>query len=280
VKKFIKWLGIVVAGIVGLALIGLVYIYIASEIEFNRRYEMATTAAPALPDDPAEIEEGHRLATLAGCNGCHLKDLSGQAVLDIPRVVRFVAPNLTVTKYSDAQLFTLLRAGIKPDGRSVFFMPSESFRHLDDRDLARIIAWMRSMPRVEGITDKTEMRIVGRFVLATGKFKSAAAIDEQFPLGAPPDTASAAGRGRYYAMSFCSECHAQDLNGRIDAKSPPLAVAKAYSVEDFSKLLHEGIALGGRELDLMSRTSRGRFAVFTSAEISDLHTYLQSRPVD
>jgi cytochrome c553 len=278
VKKFFKWLGIVAAGLVGFALLGLAYIYIASEIEFNRRYAVTTSTPPALPGDAAEIEEGHRLATLAGCNGCHLKDLSGQAVLDIPRVVRFVAPNLTMTKYTDAELFTLLRAGVKPDGRSVFFMPSESFRHLNDRDLARIIAWMRSMPRVAGITEKTEIRIVGRFVLATGKFKSAAGIAEQFPAGEPADLGSAAGRGRYYAMSFCSECHAQDLNGRVDAKSPPLAVARAYTVEDLSKLLHEGVALGGRELELMSRTSRGRFAVFTSAEISDLHAFLQSRP--
>jgi len=36
--------------------------------------------------------------------------LSGQTVLDIPRVVSFVTPNLTTTKYTDAELFILLRA--------------------------------------------------------------------------------------------------------------------------------------------------------------------------
>ena len=52
-----------------------------------------------------------------------------------PNLVRLVAPNISTVlpNYSDAQLATVLRKGVKPDGKSVLFMPSEMFRHLRGR---------------------------------------------------------------------------------------------------------------------------------------------------
>ena len=91
------------------------------------------------------------------------------------------------------------------------------------------------------------------------------------------DTSDATSRGRYYTMSFCSECHGQHLEGNEAAKAPPLVIAKGYSADDFSRLLHDGVAMGGRELELMSPTSRSRFAVLTSAETTDIYAFLQSR---
>ena len=70
----------------------------------------------------------------------------------------------------------------------------------------------------------------------------------------------AAAHGHYLVMSACSECHGQDLNGNPDAKAPPLAIAKGYSAEQFSRLMHEGVAArAAQELELMSPTARARF---------------------
>ena len=40
-KKFLKWTGFVVAGIALVALLVASWVYLASEREFNRRYEVA-----------------------------------------------------------------------------------------------------------------------------------------------------------------------------------------------------------------------------------------------
>jgi len=280
VKKFLKWTGFVVASLVGLVLVGVVLLYVLSERVLNRHFEVAASAAIILPTDPADIAEGRRLAHLTGCTHCHGENLAGDVPLEIPNVVRFVAPNLTelLPRYSDAQLVTLLRKGVRPDGTGVLFMPSEMIRHLNDQDLARVIAFARSLPPTPGIAGKTEVRMVGRYILASGQFQPAAQMIElAAPDAVPPGLSATAARGRYLAMSACSECHGQDLNGNPGANGPPLAVAQAYSAEDFSRLMHEGVALGGRELELMSRTARARFSVLTPEETQAIHAFLHSR---
>lgn len=277
-KKILKWTGIVAAGLVGLALIGVAYLYVASERELNRHYEVAAPAI-AVPTDPAEIAEGRRLAQLTGCTHCHTETLGGTVVMDIDKVVRFVAPNLTAVlpNYNDGELMNAMRKGVKQDGTSVLFMPSEMLAHLNDQDVARIIAWIRTVPATAGETRTNEVRPVGRYIIATGKYvPPARAIANAAPGHAPANLGPAAARGRYLVMSTCTECHGQDLHGIPFAKSPPLIVAKGYPLEDFSKLLHEGIALGGRELGLMSKAARTRFVALTPEETRQIHEFLQT----
>ena len=279
-KKFLKWTGFVVAGIVAVALMGLAWLYFASEGVLNREYTVADTTPLVIPTDAAEVAEGRRIAWLAGCQHCHGEKLNGGVVEDIPNVVRMVAPNISVMlpKYTDAQIATVLRKGVKPDGHTVLFMPSEMFRHLSDADLARVIAYLRSVPATpEGVREKTEVRILGRLILAKGDYKPAALAMETLPAGVRSFTAGdAASHGRYLTMNFCSECHGQDLKGFAPLKTPPLAVAKAYSLEQFSRFMHDGVALGDRQLRLMSDTSRVRFANFTADEVAAVHSFLRS----
>jgi len=280
VKKFLKWTGFVVAGVVVIALLGLGWIYFASEHALARRYAVTAPAALVLPTDPADIAEGQRLTHVTGCTHCHAENLTGAVALDIPNVARFVAPNLTerLPTYSDAQLITLLRNGVRPDGTGVVFMPSDMIRHLDDRDLGRVIAYLRTLSPAPGITGKTEVRIVGRFILASGKYEPAAAVIEKAgPDPAPANLTGTATRGRYLVMSACTECHGQDLNGNPAAKAPPLTIAKGYSADEFSKLMHEGVALGGTQRELMSPTARRRFTVFTPEETAAIYEFLNSR---
>ena len=279
-KKIFKWTGFVAAGVVVIALLGLAWIYFASERALGHRYEVAESAALVLPTDPAQIAEGKRLAHVTGCTHCHTEKFTGAVALDIPNVARFVAPNLTqlLPKYSDAQLVTLLRKGVRPDGSGVVFMPSDMIRHLDNQDLARVIAYLRTLSPADGIQDKTEVRIVGRFILASGNYEPAAAtIEKAAPDTAPANLTGAALRGRYLVMSACTECHGQDLNGNPAAKAPPLSIAKSYSADEFSKLMHEGVALGGTQRELMSPTARARFAVFTPEETAAIYEFLSSR---
>ncbi len=277
-KKFLKWTGIVVAGFAGLLLCALTLVYVFSERELKHPYEV--TAAPALviPDDAVALEEGRRLASLTGCTHCHAQDLTGAVPMDIPNVVRFVAPNLTelLPKYSDAQLVTLLRHGVRPDGTGILFMPAEMTRHLDDADVARLIAYLRTVPPKPGVTLETEVRLGGRYILATGKYVPPARAILSAQPETPATLGAGAAHGRYLVMSLCTECHGQDLMGNPFAKSPPLIIAKGYPLEEFSKLLHEGIALGGRQTQLMASASRARFVRLTPEETADIHAFLQT----
>jgi mono/diheme cytochrome c family protein len=280
VKKVLKWMGFVVAGLVGLGLVGFSYIYFASERELGRQFTLADNAALVVPTDAIEIAEGRRIAQLAGCMHCHGDNLAGTVVDDIPNLVRLVAPNISTSlpNYSDAQLATVLRKGVKPDGHSVLFMPSEMFRHLSDEDLARVIAYLRSKPAVpSGITEKTQLRPIGRLIIATGDFKPAARAIESLPAAVGTfDANDSVSRGRYLTMNYCSECHGQDLQGVAPINAPALVSAKGYSLEQLARLLQEGVGLGDRQFKLMTPTAKARFTQLMPDEIAAVHAYLQT----
>ena len=278
-KKFFRWLGFVVLGLIALAVIAIAYIHFSFEREVARQYRVSETLSISLPTDPAEIAEGKRLAELTGCTHCHAENLGGAVPLEIPGVARFVAPNLTtiLPAYRDEELVSLLRRGVKRDGTSAWFMPSQMFRHLHDEDLTRIVAWVRTVPASEGITERTKIHLMGRFIVATGDFKSAARLIEEQEAGGPRIDTS---RGAYLVMNLCSECHGPDLKGEPMAKSPSLAVAKGYSAEAFAQLMNSGVGLGGRTFELMTPTAKVRFAHLSTDEIDAIYAFLQSRPGD
>jgi cytochrome c553 len=261
-------------------LAGVACAYVSSESKMQRRFSVDVPPPLMLPTDAVELAEGKRLAHLTGCTHCHAENLGGAIPLDIPNVVKFVAPSLTalLPGYSDAQLISLLRQGVKADGTSVYFMPSEMFRHLNDADLARLIAWVRSVPPTPGISGNTEVRFIGRVIIATNQFKSAAEeIQARATVAAPTGLSESATRGRYLVMSLRTECHGQDLEGNPGAQAPPLAIAKSYSAGQFSTLMHEGVPLSGQSLELMSPTARARFAVLTPEETAAVYEFLRSR---
>jgi cytochrome c553 len=278
VKKFLKWTGFVVAGLVGVLLLGIVWMYVASERAIARTFTAVDNAALVVPTDAESIAEGERIARLAGCQHCHGDALAGQLVDDIPNLVRLVAANASVAlpEYSDQQIATLLRKGVKADGTSLLFMPSEMFRHLSDADLARIIAWLRTVPATPaGVQEETDVRLLARMLLAKGDLQVSAAAIQQMPPGIGGfDASDPVSHGKYLAMNFCTECHGQNLEGFDILGAPPLAVVKGYTLEQFAHLMKHGVPIGGRELRIMGPTSRARFARFTEEEVSALHAFL------
>ena len=158
-KKILKWTGFVVVRARGRRRRSGLHTYsfrrVGAGSPLRRRSAGATLA---IPTDAAEIAEGERLAHLAGCMHCHGDNLAGALVHRHPERRAFVAPNVT---HSAAATTTTrssrrcMRKGVKPDGRGVIFMPSEMFRHLRDQDLARIIAFVRSVPQANGTMEKT-----------------------------------------------------------------------------------------------------------------------------
>lgn len=202
-------------------------------------------------------------------------------MFDQPLIARIVAPNLTVAarKFSDRELAGVIRNGVRPDGRSVLVMPSETFSALTDEDLGRIIAFLKSLPEAAGPDPSISPGPIGRVGLVVGKFKMAAQlIAEAVP---PPEAANEeAKQGRYLARTICAECHGTALRGASnpDFTSPDLRVVAAYSPEAFTQLLRTGVAIGGRDVGVMSAQARNNLSHLTDSEIAALYSYLHSMP--
>lgn len=265
-----------------LALLAAATVYAMSARILGRTYDVPPSAV-AIPTDSASVAEGVRLARLRGCFGCHMENLGGGLFVDDPMLARLAAPNLTraVRRYALPDLVRILRHGVYPDGRSVVAMPSEMFNRLADSDLGKIIAAIQAAPETTGQDREFRPGPLGRLAFALGEFKPAAAmIDHSTPPAAHPPADELA-FGRYLALTICSECHGLDLKGQPgdDKGLPPdLRIAAGYAPDQFVKLMRTGIALGEREIGLMTEVARGRFAHFTDAEIGALHAYLKTLP--
>ncbi len=62
-----------------------------------------------------------------------------------------------------------------------------------------------------------------------------------------------------------------------EAIAPDLVVVAGYDEAAFASFLRTGIALGGRELPMMSGVARGRFAHLRDDEVRDLYAFLSER---
>ena len=281
-KRFLRWLRIGLLSIVLASVLVGAIVYLLSERLLRRTYtEPAVNIA--VPSDSGSVQEGYRLAMVRGCSGgCHGMGIAGGVFIDEPLLARLVAPNLTaaVRRYSNADLVRIIRRGVRPDGSSVIGMPSEMFSMLTDKDLGKILAYLRSVPPVGGSRPERRLGPIARVAFVAGKFRPAAEAVRKAALlvGSYPEEGDSTAPGGYLAGTSCTECHGLDLRG--GDRAPDLVIAAGYSFEAFRKLMRQGMALGNRELPLMSEVSRGRFRHFTDQDLRGLYTYLIARAAE
>lgn len=271
-----KWLKRIFLFVLLLPITALAVVYGGSEWILRGKY----TAVPrsiTLSADPAVIAEGERLAQVLGCfHGCHGVDMEGDAFFDEDWIGRFVAPNLTyaMQHYSLVELEAIIRQGVLPDGSSVMGMPSDSFSILSDQDLVAVLSFISTYPRHDNDPGASQFGPLARVAILLGEFSPAAQnIGTPRPAGFGSDSDHL---GNYLATVTCTECHGLDLSGQ-QGFTPSLDMARAYSLDDFRKLLTTGVGLGNRDLGLMSFVAENRFKYLTDPEIEALHAYLQSR---
>jgi mono/diheme cytochrome c family protein len=274
VKRVLKWIGITLGALVILAGVA---IYGVSEYRMRQTFDIA--AAPiTVPTDSSAIAAGRHILETRGCAGCHGPGLSGRVFFDEPWLARLIAPNVpkAIRAYSDPELARLLRHGVRPNGRGVAVMPSSMFYHLDDEDLSALIAYLRTLPETEGKQlPPNSMRLLARIGLTVGQYKveprEIAHDAPRAPKGPEP-----AALGRYIAMSSCTECHGQRLQGEARG-APALMIVGGYTPSQFARLMREGVPKDGKERKTMSPVARGRFSHFTEEEVNALYAYLAGR---
>jgi mono/diheme cytochrome c family protein len=271
-RWIIRTLLVLLAGLAGL---------LAVAYGVSARRLAADFDAPATPLAHAgDAARGERWSRILGCRGCHGAAFGGNLWEDIPLVGRLVASNLTLhrERYDDAQLARAVREGIGADGRRLLVMPADAFQHLDDALLADVIADVRAAPVAAGEDRRTAIGPGAWLALAiapdqVGLFPFERATQRLGDRRHDDEVAL----GRFIAMVACAECHGLDLRGWAPEGIPDLGIARAYSLADFRRLLSEGVALGGREVGLMSQVGRSRFAHLTDDEVAALKAFLDSR---
>lgn len=217
--------------------------------------------------DAAVLARGEHLAkSVGGCvvSDCHGADLGGGKTLAFGPLGTVTGPNISSAglgaAYSDGELFRLIRNGLKKDGRSVRFMPSQEIGWLPDSDIVALISYLRTQPPSTKPNGPTALGIIGKVVdrLDLVVLDVARRIDHEHPEIAPPPTPSAA-YGRFIAKG-CTGCHGDNLSGGpIPAAPPELPVPlnltpdatglQGWTYEDFDRLLSAGLRKNGKKLD-------------------------------
>lgn len=230
--------------------------------------------------DPAAIvKHGKRLNTVLSCNGCHGPTLQGRNVTaDDPPMGEMNAPNLTLlmASYSDAELDRAIRGGIAKDGRKLWFMPSETYSHLGDSDLAALVAYLRTVkPAGQPLPP---IRKGPRYLaeIEQGIYTDAPGMVKRYAASQPVDLGPTHALGRYLAKTTCTECHNGALQGFANF-SPNLDIAGSYSAAELTHLLTTGEGKVKKDLGLMSMTARASYSRLTEGERNALVAYLKAR---
>lgn len=218
-RRALKWIGIVVGGLIVVALIAGVALYVGSEARFNKEYVVATVPMTFHNDDKI-IAEGARLAVIRGCTDCHGADLGGKAVIDEPALGTIYATNLTSgetgigKEYTDDDLVRAIRHGVRRDGTGLVVMPSQEYYVLSDSDVNALVAFIRNVPQVDREPPEESLTMLARALFMAGILPPLAAevIDHEGPRPEAPEAVPNTEFGAYLATS-CTGCHGLDFAG-------------------------------------------------------------------
>ncbi|MFW5942540.1 MAG: c-type cytochrome [Chloroflexota bacterium] len=255
-RKALKWIGIILGGLIILIVIAGAGLAIAGASRLNRTQDIQVEPV-AIPTDEASIARGEHLVAVA-CASCHGSDLSGQPMMDDPAIGTVYASNITGLgkTHSDADLVRAIRHGIGTDGRQLMIMPAEAFIYFSEEDLGSIIAYLNTIPRTGEDSAEPALAVPGRILMGAGVFGNifpAEYIDHHTPFPEMPETGANEAYGQYLSR-LCEGCHGPDLAGSQppDPESPPapnLAVVGGWSDEQFINTMRNGVTPSGREID-------------------------------
>lgn len=293
-KNFLKWLGVILAVLVGLLAVALGVVYVHTEERVNQVYNVQP-AAVAIPTGAEAITEGKRLFSSRGCVDCHHANGAGGKFIDDPLLGYINAANLTPGEggiggsYSDIDWVRAIRHGVGLDGKPLWIMPSHEYNGLDDRDLGAIIAYVKNLPPVNQEIKASSLGPLGRILILSGQIAvlPAERINHTAPRPAAVEPGVTKEYGAYLAQT-CTGCHGAGLSGGavpgVPAEPPypanltpePTTGLGQWTEADFFRAIRTGQRPDGSTI---SQTMPWvNFSQMSDVELSALWLYLQSVP--
>lgn len=293
-KRLLKWLLVIVGGLVGILVLVALVGYVISERRIDKTYNIAVEPI-AIPTDAADIEEGRRLTVIRGCTDCHSSDFGGKVLIDDPMLGAFYTANLTAGEGSATRDFAVedwvraIRHGVDPDGQGLMIMPSNEFAVLSDEQLGQIIAYLTTVPPVDRVWPEPVVRPLARALLLAGQLPVLLPAESIDHAAAAPSRVEPTASAEYgaYLITTCIGCHQPDLaGGPIPGAAPgdppsanltPAGHLANWTYEGFANTLRTGITPEGKLLD-PSQMPWPLTLEMTDTELEAIWLYLSSLP--
>jgi cytochrome c553 len=292
-KKFFKWTGIVLGSIILLLLIGYTFIYFSVQSRFEKKYEV-TVQPLTIPTDSASIALGQHIAAIKGCTDCHGKDFGGNVVVDDPGLGLVAAPNITQGKggitsrrgtFTDEDYVRAIRHGIGKDGKTLKLMPSYEYQPLSKKDLAALIAYIKTRPAVDKEMPAIALKPLAYVLTNFDKVPLVVAekVNHTAPMEEVVHPEVTAAFGKYLAVS-CVGCHGENFRGgdAIIPGSPSVpnitgnGSLSKWTEAQFIQTLRTGVTPEGKKLD-PKYMPWPMAKEFTETEIKSLYLFLKEQ---
>ena len=270
-KKALKWIGIILGGLIGLLVVAVIGLAIYASLKFKPTHANRPLYQITADTSPEGMARGKYLMedAMLCAEACHSpegKPFQGQAeeISDGPIQALFAVPNLTpdqetgLGSWSDAEIARAIREGVDKDGVGLVVMPAYNYKALSDADVAAIIGYLRNLEPVHHEIPPFSGNIFAKVLNAMGAF-GPSPVGE--PITAPKDTppAGTPEYGQYMlALGACSDCHKANLAGGAipfaeegvpwSANLTPAGELANWNEADFIAAVQEGRHPGGGNL--------------------------------
>ena len=255
-----------------------------------------------------DAKRGEYLMKAAGCMGCHTAEAKNAPPFAGGRALKtpfgtFYGPNITphpqagIGKWTEAEFFTAIREGRRPDGANYFpAFPYPSFTRMADGDLKDLWAFLRMVPPNAQPSQAHELRFPfgWRPLITIWKWLFFTPGPEAPDAKLTPVQA----RGAYLvnAMGHCGECHTpRNFLGGIkkdrllagtekadDVKSTPNLTPtglKKWSDDELKEFLTSGQTPDGDSANsTMQEVITNTTSQLTAQDMAAMIAYLRSLP--
>lgn len=294
-KKVLKWIGIVLAGLIALVVVVVLAGYLIGRSKLTKAYEYTPESITVPTGAEAEARGQYLVEHWLLCADCHGQGLSGGEFVE-DSFATIDAPNLTPgeggvgASYTDEDWIRSIRHGIRPNGEVLIIMPAHEYNRVDADEFGDVVAYLKSLPPVDNeIRPRAPgfmfLVLLGLGVIPEGDILPAAVIDHEAPPLEAPARAVTLEYGEYRTLT-CRGCHGPDLAGLpADPQSGFPATPNLTSggelltwpEADFITALQTGVTPSGRELDPVAMPWPG-IGTADVDELQALWLYLSSLP--
>lgn len=244
-KKVFKILGGIVLALVVLVGAGVIY-FLSAFPKVGAAPELHVTATPEL------VERGKYLANHVNvCIDCHstrdfnyysgpiISGTEGKGGAEFVETIgTFRAPNITpaaLAEWSDGEIARAIASGVNKDGEALFpMMPYPIYNALAQEDLEALIAYLRTLPRIENEVPRSELKFPMNLIVRT--------IPQPYTPKTRPPASDSIAYGKYLAtVSGCHFCHTKtddqgrqlpgmDFAGGMEFKDPMLGMIRSVNI--------------------------------------------------
>ncbi len=256
----IKKILLAVAAVIVVLVAGL-YLYV--QLSWNKKYDWPGPALKVSTDSAVIAKGKYLVEGPAHCVSCHISDfgelvkadtgdpvaLKGGLSLPMGPLGRINSRNLTSDKetglgrYTDEQVFRMMRHGIRPDGTASMPLLMPFWKMADD-DMVAIVSYLRSLEPVKNEVPENEWTFVGKAVRTfTSTFTP---IEKPDAPESAPAMAPTIERGEYLAryVTNCVGCHTQRDMMTYEAVAPEFAGGMEFEPwPDLHRFLNADTAL-------------------------------------